>query len=89
MNHFLTTGFATVPWDLFTANNGDNDGLPDKDWPSFDGPACPSEWAGPTGDEDESPWLCSRPAGHDGTHQASDSVSIIAEWRDANAAESR
>lgn len=80
-----TTGFAATPWDLYTANSGELDGLPDKDWPRFDGPACKSQWTGPTDEAGESPWLCCLHSGHAGTHRGSDSVSIVAEWLDADA----
>lgn len=82
-----TTGFADVPWDLYTANGGDLDGLPPKT-PRADGggACCSSEWPGPTDTPQESPWLCCLPPGHGGTHRGSDSVSTVAEWRDEDAA---
>jgi hypothetical protein len=83
MSRALTdeTGFATVPWDVYTANDGDLDGLPDADWPDFDGPCCTAEWRGPTDLAHETPWSCCLPPGHSGTHRGSDSVSVVAEWR--------
>jgi hypothetical protein len=65
------------PWDVFTANGGDLAGLPAKDWPRFDGPACPSGWTPPG---DDSAWSCSLPTGHTGIHRASDGTSVVAEW---------
>ncbi len=78
------TGFHSLPWDLYTANGGDLDGLPDSDRED-DGSCCDSEWVGPTDEPHETPWLCCLPAGHKGTHRGSDSVSVIAEWRDEDA----
>lgn len=76
------TGFHTVPWDLYIANDGHLDGLPDKDWSNPGGDCCDSNWAGPLDEPDEDPWACCLPPDHPGTHKASDSVGVLAEWRD-------
>lgn len=81
------TGFHDTPWDLYTANNGELDGLPNKNWKDSGRPCCKSEWVGPTDTTDETPWLCCLSEGHAGTHRGSDSVSIVAEWRDGDAGE--
>lgn len=81
-----TIGFHDLPWDLYTANGGDLDGLPPKTPDEDRGVCCTSEWIGPTDQPGESPWLCCRPPGHDGTHRGSDSVSTVAEWRDEDSA---
>lgn len=83
-----STGFHDVPWDLYTANRGELDGLPPKT-PRPDGDCCSSEWIGPTDTAEECPWVCCRPPGHTGTHQGSDSVSTVAEWRDEDAKAAR
>ena len=80
------TGFATLPWDLYTANNGDLDGLPEASR-GVNGSCCKSEWVGPTDEPGESPWLCCLPEGHPGSHRAQDSVSVVAEWRTEDTAE--
>jgi hypothetical protein len=78
-----TTGFHDVPWDVESANGGSLDGLPPTP-PDFDGACCRSEWAGTYGDPG-SLWRCTRPAGHDGTHQAGNGIETVAEWRDEDA----
>lgn len=77
------TGFHDVPWDLYTANGGDLDGLPPAG-PRYAGACCNSEWVGPTDEAGETHWLCCLSEGHEGTHRGSDSVSTVAEWRDAD-----
>ncbi|WP_433731075.1 hypothetical protein ACQP2Y_21755 [Actinoplanes sp. CA-051413] len=79
-----TTGFHDLPWDLYTANGGDLDGLPAGSTHD-DGTCCKSEWVGPTDQPGETPWLCCLPEGHSGTHRGQDSVSVVAEWRDEDA----
>ncbi len=79
MTDSLTTGFAPLPWDIFTANNGQYDGLPQVA-ADHDGPCCPAVWRSPADDPGEQPWLCTLPVDHTGSHRASDPVQILAEW---------
>ena len=79
------TGFHEVPWDVFSANGGNDEGLPPT--PGRHGePCCTSKWVGFIPSEEPCPtWVCSWPLGHVGTHRGGDSVSIVAEWRDQDA----
>lgn len=73
------TGFAPVPWDLFSANAGDLGGLPVEQ--RHDGPSCMATWSGPTDEPGEGPWYCCQPPNHVGvTHRASNGVEVLAEW---------
>ncbi len=74
-----TTGFAEIPWDVHSANNGLLDGLPPGP-PGFDGPSCQSEWHSPMDLPGEDPWYCTRPLDHNGTHRAGNGTETLAEW---------
>lgn len=67
-----------VPWDAFDALRA---GLGEDDLPPFR-----PDWGRDMCDEfctipGRKPWACTRPAGHDGVHQAgSSSLRVLAEW---------